>query len=171
MVSNEQFLKACNTLLSFLSTDYGLDRVPQKNKDREFRMIYSNQVVAVDLAFERRDFYLFVKLVRPQRGNFPPSPGEIQADSVLDSFDLDDIVSLRSPESLIPPHSGSASLNIAFFDQIISTQAKNLNEFASDVLRGDFSIFAELDRLVKRRACEAAFRKWGQRAVEFGWRQ
>jgi hypothetical protein len=147
----------------------GLFKFYKKKTEWGFRSIYGNKVTAVDLTFEQRDFCLFVRLVKLRNGEFPANPGEIRPDSVLDGFDLDDILGLRSPERLIPPHSGSSLLNITFFDQLVATQVNNLREFASDVLRGDFSVFAELDHVVKRRAREAAFKKWGQRAVEFGW--
>ena len=169
MISNEQYLEVCNSRFLFLSSDYGLDQVCEKNEDWGFAMVYKNQMVGVNLTFELRDFYLFVKVVRLLGGNFPSSPGEIQPNTILDSFDLDDIVGLRSSDSLIPPYKGSTSFNLSFFDQIVSTQAENLRVFASDLLGGDFSIFAELDRVVKERAREAAFQKWGNRAIEFGW--
>lgn len=169
MVSNKQFLETCIRHFLFLSSDYGLDQVCEKSEDWGFRIVYNNQVVAVDLTFELRDFYLFVKIVRLQNGNFPPSLGEIRPHTILDSFDLDDIVGLRSPESLVPSHTGSTVFNLALFDQIVTRQAENLKVFASDLLRGDFSIFIELDQVVKERARKAAFQKWGCRAVEFGW--
>ena len=169
MVGNEQLLKVSKSHFSFLSADHDLDQVYEKSKKSGFRVLYKNQVVGVELTFELREFYLFVRVVRLRGGEFPSSPGEIQPDTNLDIFDLDDIVNLRSPKSLVTPYSGSAALDFAFFDQIVAAQAENLRVFASDILDGDFSIFTELDRIVKERAREAAFQKWGRRAVEFGW--
>lgn len=168
MVSRKIFEQVCGDRFSFLSAAFDLDR-KLRDKERGLEMISCNQVVAVDLSFEARDFYLFVKLVRLQNGKLPPSPGEIRPNTVLHSFDLDDIVGMRSPPSLIPPYEGSTVFDLEFFEQIATTQSKNLREFASDVLEGDFSIFEKLDQVVKDRARSAAFQKWGQRAVEYGW--
>ncbi len=53
---------------------------------------------------------------------------------------------------------------------IVVRHAQNLRNHATDVLRGDFSVFEDLDRIVKGRARDFAIEEWGeQKARELGW--
>ena len=51
----------------------------------------------------------------------------------------------------------------------IRASATDIETYATDILLGDFAVFECLDRVVKDRARQAAYAKWGERAREFGW--
>lgn len=169
MVSEKDCCNTCDRHFSFLGDEYRMERVSMSSADWGYEACYKNETVGVILSFELRDFYLFAKLVKLQDGEIPKHPGEITAETVLHSFDLDDLVTLRSKDDLIPQYDLKATFDLSLFNQVAAKQAENMKCHASDVLAGDFSVFSELDTIVKSRARDAAFQKWGKRAVEFGW--
>ena len=169
MVSEKDFYNTCDRHFSFLGDEYRMERVSIAAADWGYKTCYKNETVGVTLSFEMRDFYLFVKLVELRDGEIPAHPGEITPETVLHSFDLDDLVTLRSKEDLLPQYEAKTAFDLSLFNQVAAKQAENMKRHASDVLTGDFSVFLELDKIVKSRARDAAFQKWGNRAVEFGW--
>lgn len=169
MIEREHFREACKTSFAFLRTDYGFHLVEEKADTWGFKLLLKNDNVGIVLTFEFRDYYLFVKLCKLQRGEFPSDPGEIRPETELESYDLDDVVSIRSKESLIPTYKSNTKLDRELFEEVVGKQAANLRTFAADILRADFSLFPELEKLVKNRARSAAIQKWGDRAAEFGW--
>ena len=169
MTSIQNFSLACGQRFAFLKTDLEFKCAGDIIEDWGFEKRYRGIRTGVVLCFEVREFYLFVKVCRLIEGEFPPSVGEISASSELNAFDLDDVVALRAKQSLAPQYSGETRFDSALFDRVANTQAENLRLYAGDVLSGDFSSFEELSKIVKSRARDAAIRKWGSRAVEFGW--
>ena len=170
MKSIKQLSRNCGQRFAFLTTERGLQCVGDKIEDWGFEKCYKGDQVGVILCFEIREFYLFVKVVRLVNDEFPKSIGEVFADSDLNTFDLDDVVTLRARQSLIPQYASGTNLDSELFDRVIDKQAENLRLFAGDILDGDFSSFVELEKIVKARARDAAIRKWGSRAIEFGWK-
>lgn len=158
---DKKLYEYCQSCFQFLVGDYGFTFVSLNEEDWGFEFLYKTNNVGVALTFEHRDFYLFVKLCRLQNGDFPPEPGEITSNTSLECFDLDDLVLLRSKHSLIPPHQLDTKLDASFLKSIVRNQSENLKNFANDVLKGNFSIFPELDKIVKERAKKAAIQKWG----------
>lgn len=169
MTNIKKLSLACGQRFAFLTTELGFQCIRDRIEDWGFEKCYKGDRGGVVLSFEVREFYLFVKFVRLIEGEFPPSVGEISASSELNAFDLDDVVALRAKQSLVPHYSRETYFDSALFDRVTNTQAENLRLYADDILSGDFSSFEELAKIVKSRARDAAIRKWGARAVDFGW--
>jgi hypothetical protein len=169
MTNIQNLSLACGQRFAFLTTDLGFHCVEDIIEDWGFEKRYRGIRAGVVLCFEVREFYLYVKVCRLIEGELPLSVGEISASSEINAFDLDDVVTLRSKQSLVPQYSGKTRFDSALFDRVVNTQAENLRLYAGDILSGDFSSFEELAKIVKSRARDAAIRKWGARAVEFGW--
>ena len=169
MINHKQFTQICKRYFNFLENDYGFYVEDQRADTWVYEIIFKNNFVAVTLTFELRDFYLFVKLSKLRAGELPPKPGEIRPETLLESFDLDDIVTIRSKESLIPPYQLNTKFDEVLLEDIVKRQGANLKLFAADILEGDFSLFSELDKIVKNRAKQAAIQKWGDDAAKFGW--
>lgn len=169
MREDKQFAQICEQKFEYLTTEYGLTCIQDEVKNWGFEKRYKNEKVGVIITFEAREFYLFVKIARLVNGLFAPEPGEIRPDSVLQAFDLDDIVTQRARQDLIPAYSAATRFDALLFEHIVAKQAENLKLYASDILNGDFSLFPKMEVLVKERAKKAAIQKWGERAVEFGW--
>lgn len=92
----------------------------------------------------------------------------MRSDSVLSCFDLLDLLSIRIPNEEQEPIE-ELKLSKYSLPEILNCASEYVYNFARDVLQGNFEVFDSLDRIVKDRAREAAFKKWGDKAHEFGW--
>jgi hypothetical protein len=138
----------------YLETDYGF-RVTQVDASSPWlvRMIYQTETTAiyVDCNFEFLRFE--VSLVRLLDGGLPPYPVSIRCDTMMHEFFLDNLLDVRAPHLMprIWDLRGSGEEEV---EQSLKLFGQVLNDYAADVLRGDFSIFATL---------EANTRKWRQK--------
>ncbi|MCP4605257.1 MAG: hypothetical protein GY847_32860 [Proteobacteria bacterium] len=169
MNENSKVEKACKDAFNFLEIEYGFKRHPTKRESHGIELTYKNNSAGLTIFIDFHEFYPFCTIHRLVDGKIPSSPGEIRPDTLLNSFDLDDIVSLRSKGSLIPSLSLETDYDQTRLIASVLKQAENLRAFAKDVLLSDFSVFLELDKIVKKRAKAAAFEKWGEEARSWGW--
>jgi len=126
-----------------------------QNKDY-YEIIYLNSTTGVQIKYEYKESYIFIMLYKLDSGKLRMNPFNINQDTVLFGFSLDDILYLRNSESIIKPSYEYEEKSIFFnekngFKLYVSCFAKNLNEYAKDILMGDFSIFDKLNQLVKNR--------------------
>lgn len=168
-MSEKSLMQLCRISFKFLSDEFGFDPVESRSGSSSEEYALKNRTTGVRITADFREFYVFVAVCRLQDGDFPDSPGEICPDTVLHCYDLDDLVALRAPHNQLPPLGSGTQFGEALINGMILRQAENLRVCAADVLTGDFTVFDELDRVVKARAKEAALQKWGDRAHEFGW--
>ena len=169
MLKRKELKQLCKRYFEFLYEDHGFRLEGERSDSWGYELLLTNNTVGVILTFEYREFYLFVKLCRLRDGAFPPKPGEIRPETTLDSFDLDDIVSIMSPGTSIPPYELNTKLDLEFLEDVVKKQSDNLRRYGIDIVNGDFSIFPELDKIVKERARKAAIQKWGDKATDLGW--
>jgi hypothetical protein len=169
MTANNQVKQLCIKYFNFLEKEFNFKLVKQTAKTGINKLIYKTNAVGIILVFEPREFYLFVSLCKLINGDFPIKSGEIAPTTVINCFDLDDVVTLRSKISLVPDYASKNSYKSITLDELFKIQSENLRNFAFDIIQADFSIFVELDKIVKKRARQFAIHKWGDRAAEFGW--
>jgi len=169
MSKRQEFRELCAKHFDFLEKDFGFKLDKCTVNTSNYKLIFISNAVGVTLEFEPREFYLFVTLCKLRNGGLPPPIGEISPETVLDCFDLDDVVSLRSKESLIPDYTSMGANEKLTLDDLLKKQAENLQKFANDILHADFSLFSELDKIVKHRARQFAIQKWGEKASQYGW--
>lgn len=103
-----------------------------------------DETTAIAVRFEVRENHVFVIIRRLVDGKVPMYPIFIKHDTVLDLFYLDDLIKLRLP-----------SIKVGADDDVevkIPKYADALQKCATDVLQGDFSVFPELEQVVKNRA-------------------
>jgi hypothetical protein len=169
MSKKQEFKSLCIKYFDFLERDYGFIMVKGTVDTGIYKLMFKSSTVGIALEYEPREFYLFVTLCKLRKGEIPPKVVEISPKSVIECFDLDDVVSLSSKDSLVPDYTSMAPEEKITLDDLFKKQAENLRKFANDILNGDFSIFVELDRIVKDRAQKFAIQKWGDKASQFGW--
>ena len=92
----------------------------------------------------------------------------MRADTVLYCFDLADLVVLRAADKGDEILQKLSLMN-SRIPELLSRFSQYLYSFGADVLQGDFEVFYSLNTIVKERAREAAFKKWGDKAHDFGW--
>ena len=89
-------------------------------------------------------------LIRLVDGKLPDYPIFIDEDTVLNYFDLQDLLSVRIP--CVKENNLEIGITNSEIENYIQQIAQNLRTKAEDILKGDFLIFSELERIVKERA-------------------
>jgi hypothetical protein len=138
----------------YLETDYGF-RVTQVDASSPWlvRMIYQTATTAIYVDCNFEFLRVEVSLVRLLDGELPPYPVFIRHDTVMHEFLLDNLLNIRAPH-LMSEIWESKGLGEGKVRQSLKLFGPALNDYAADVLRGDFSIFATL---------EANTKKWRQK--------
>lgn len=156
-MANKDFDVITKEQFKFLESNFGFRLSKCDKEDWGYELIYLNKTTGVKITYEFREAYIFIMLYKLVNGNLQENPSSIQEDTILYSYGLDDIISLRNSQALIKPayQYGEES---EYYDKekglmlYVSAFAHNLKEYAADVLSGDFQIFNEVDRVVKERA-------------------
>ncbi len=144
----------------YLETEYSFKLIKSKKESGGVHStLYMNTVTAVELVFEYRESYLFIMLYQLVNGVFIDNPVIVRQDTISHGHGLGDVILLRNPSALIHPtykypKESNYSDPLNGMSYYINDFAINLNKYASDILKGDFTIFPELDKLVKKRLAE-----------------
>lgn len=148
IIAQEQF--------KFLKSEYRFRLSKREKEDWGFELIYLNDTTGVKITYEYREAYIFIMLYKLVDGDLRENPRSIEENTILFGFGLDDIISLRDPQALIKP-SYEYGEKYKYYDKdkglflYTSAFADNLKKYAKDVLDGDFTIFSDLDTIVKER--------------------
>jgi len=89
-------------------------------------------------------------LIRLVDGKLPDYPIFIDEDTVLNYFDLQDLLSVRIP--CVKENNLEIGITNSEIENYIQQIAQNLRTKAEDILKGYFLIFSDLERIVKERA-------------------
>jgi len=157
-MTKNSFFKICEKEFSFLRDEYNFEIVDKKELDWCYQIFLKNKLTGIIINFEFRDFYVYLKLCKLRNGKFVKDVGEIKPDSKLYNFDYENLLLIRSPESIFPEYKDETILNEELIKKVIKHHSQNLKKYASDVLKGDFTIFSELEQIVKERAKNFACR-------------
>lgn len=142
-MDKKQFYEMCLNEFRFLIDDYGF-RVKSKSSDSTgHRVLFQNATTAVYVFFENRERLLDMRLCKLVDGEFVPD--WISVDAPRTCFSIWRLASIRKRKL------GSRSANATDEDiaRDMAAQAAFVRDYAQDVLRGDFSVFDELDHIVK----------------------
>lgn len=148
-----EFEKCCRRLFQFLVVEFGCDLIANERDNFGVYITYKNATTAIRISFEPREGGIFVLLSRLVGGNVPTYPIFIGPETVINSFYLDDIISLRDPskgmQQTLPKE-----ITKTYLEKCLATYADALRQYGADILRGDFGLFRELEKVVKRRQIE-----------------
>lgn len=117
---------------------------------------YQNETTGITIYNEPRDG-VFVILSRLVDGKIPDYPLQIKADTPLNTYYLEDIISFKISKKSIGEKIGNYLRNLNFphkldLEKTLTKYATEIEEYAADILKGDFNEFPELEKIVKRRA-------------------
>jgi hypothetical protein len=167
-MNDRDFNELCELAFAPLSQQYGL-RLMSSTKDRATRTwTVGNSTTAIKVVYEAPENYLAVLLCRLFDGQLFEYKGEIRPDTSLSCFDANDLLIIRGAQLPIGAEDNTQQRRATLLQRLV-TYAQLLQAHADDIMIGNFEVFAALDAIVKQRAREAAYRKWGERAREFGW--
>ncbi|MBI3143582.1 MAG: hypothetical protein HYZ16_12215 [Bacteroidetes bacterium] len=148
IIAQEQF--------KFLESEYSFRLSKCEKEDWGYELIYLNDTTGVKITYEYREAYVFIMLYQLIDGELRENPRSIDNNTILHGYGLDDLISLRNPQALIKPAYNYGEQS-KYYDEknglllYVSEFAGNLKRYAKDVLKGDFTIFHELDKIVKER--------------------
>lgn len=148
IIAQEQF--------KFLTSEYGFRLSKCDKEDWGYELIYLNDTTGVKITYEYREAYVFIMLYQLIDGELRENPRSIDDNTILHGYGLDDLIGLRNSQALIKPafEYGEQS---EYYDEekglllYVSAFAENLKIYAKDILGGDFTVFPELDKIVKDR--------------------
>lgn len=140
----------------FLKSEYGFRLLKCEKKDWGYELIYLNNTTGVKVTYEYQAAYIFIMLYQLENGELRENPRNIDDSTTLYGYGLDDLVGLRNSHALIKPayEYGEQS---KYYDKdnglslYVAAFANNLKTYGKDILSGDFTIFPELNKIVKGR--------------------
>jgi hypothetical protein len=149
------FHKMCKVEFEFLETEFNCKVVDISQTKSCELVIYTNETTAVQISLELRDGGIFVEIMKLVDGKIPPKEIFINSNTQLNRFDFEDFLAIRNPSLSIE----RPDLNKLIFEpgwekimtRIVRQFATELRKHASDVLKGDFRIFSNLEKIVKAR--------------------
>ena len=152
---NDIDLKLIRNIFKFLEEKFDCTITRVEHEFYGTCVTYQNATTFVEASIEPREGGAFVRVGWLIDGKIPAYPIHVEPDIKLDAFYLDDIIDLRAPSSKIeqPP------LDVFFkprdlkkIERVLTENARALRRYAADILNGDFRVFAQLDKIVKKRA-------------------
>lgn len=156
-MKNEKFDQIVQEKFNFLITDFGFKLADSREEKWGYNLIYLNSTTGVKINYEFREAYIFIMLCKLVDGNLIENPRNINEDTTLYCYGLDDIVDIINPkDSMKPVYQYSDGFEYYNKENgmslYISKFADNLKKHAEDVLNGNFDIFWKADGIVKERA-------------------
>jgi hypothetical protein len=151
------FFRIVEENLAPVLDEYGLRRtsVEEGPGYTYYIIVFQNDHAGLKVTFEWRDKYLAVQLCRLVDGKVQRD--EASRDSEWTCFHIMDLLTVNAPDydqdSLLLPEEGKTEE--AIMDEIGQSLEKYVDAIrrhGGDVLRGDFSVFPQLDRIAKQRA-------------------
>lgn len=124
---------------------YGCELTSIEEDRYVVEITYKNQTTGIKVSFEFRENQIFVYLIRLINEEIPA-----YLDAPSRWFYLDNLVELRSPSTTLPRKEFGDWLTPDDINDILTAYASALKEYGEDVLRGDFSVFAELAQQIDR---------------------
>lgn len=146
------FKPICLKSFEFLEEEFGCKPVSVKREFYGTFIVYKNTTTAIRVSIEPYDGGIFVFLIRLVRGEIPEYPSSIEATTSLFWFDLEDLIALRAPSLKLDRPPLDDLFKPSNLEKILAQYAQALRKYAIDILRGDFSVFNELSKIVKERA-------------------
>lgn len=157
----DEFELLTRKILRFLEKDFEFKVVTiERYKRGAIYITYKNKTTAVKIFLEPSDGGIFVRLLRLIEGNLPIDPVYLTDKSHLNDFYLDDIVTLVAPSYKTLHPNLTELFKCPVMKKVLVQKAYCLKEFAIGILKGDFTLFPELEKIVKKRAEE--YKKLGR---------
>ena len=153
----EQFEQHCRKVLKpVLEGKFGSKIVSIEHGDFGDLIKYQNKTTGITIHNEPRDG-IFVSLSRLVNGKIPEYPLQIEADTPLNTYSLEDIISFNTSKKSIGGKIKNCLRKLNFptkfdIEKTLTRFAAELEVHAADILNGNFEIFPELEKIVKRRA-------------------
>lgn len=141
----DEFLEIGEKEFQFLVDEFGFKKRANKTDAGVHRLSYENKTTKAEIGFDWRDQYIYVLLGRRDRK--PPQRPE---DEIV-AFDLEDLLKVRTGKRAVDQDRFGRALTRKDVKELLTTYASALREHAADVLQGDFTVFPEVEKIVRKR--------------------
>ncbi len=167
-MDQKEFSVTCENTFAGITEQYGFSVTEQYSKQFRWEWILKNSTTGIRVVYEVRELYVWVLICRLVNGEIKRTTGEMRSDTTIHCFDFKGLLTLRKKKDDYPFYHvfNVANHNLS---EILEHYVQDLEKYGADVLQGDFDVFRSLDVIVKNRAREFAYKKWGDRAREYGW--
>jgi hypothetical protein len=147
------FFETCFDAFSFLVEEFGFQRGFKKTDSRAgiYRVWYKSNTTGVEVWLEWREQRIYVELFRLVDGRIKQNPIVIGPKSDLNQFNLEDLLAIREPGLTLRSRAPGEPLTVRSVQLFLTQYAAALRQRGSDILRGDFTIFRQLETIVKGR--------------------
>jgi len=146
----DRFEQECKRRFKFLEEEFGF-KPPKRQRISVFcSLTYQNETTAVDVSLEPMEGGVFLLVSRLLNGEIPKYPIFVTRKMTLHAFYLDDLVRLRRPNAA-RRQAGVDLVSGREIAKSLARSAAQLRELGEDILKGDFAVFSELEKIVKAR--------------------
>lgn len=145
------FIEICERDFEFLVEEFGFKKTKTKTDVDTPRIRYENDTTMVEVGVEWRELYFYVVIGRRDRKKTSEKDRMPRPEDELVSFNLEDLLTLRVPGYIVSSGYFGQKLNRKDIERIMGKYAQELRKHAADVLQGDFTIFPELEKIVRKR--------------------
>ena len=162
------FEDACRRAFKFLEAKYGFAVIQASTDPAEAHITYANDTTAVDIRYELKDNVIFVYLVRLRDGKLPADLFQIRPGKPIDRHEIGSLIELRCPSLRLAQSSFRYPFSKKDFEIILFRYADVLKKYATDILGGNFSVFAELELWLRRLLTDSNKAKGQTREIRTG---
>jgi hypothetical protein len=149
--------KLFEELFSFLTDDFNFKIIKSRDEDWGYSYLAVNDTTGIEINYEFTQAYVNIMVYKLIDGEIIKNTVQaIKNEDLINGFSLDLIVEVRNPKDLIKP-AYQYGMESDFYKpkvglkNYISLFAENLKKYAFDILNGDFSIFTQLDEIMKKK--------------------
>lgn len=151
----EYFVNTCKKEFKFLEKEFSL-KYDESIIGHGATVFYKSDKVAVAITLSESYGAILIDLIRLKNKEIPIHPTEIEQDTELNEFDFKNLLNIRNPKLIFErPLIDDLVFNPGrekVVKRVLKQYAEALHIYATDVLNGDFTIFPELEKIVKKRA-------------------
>ena len=149
------FERICREKFRFLEDQFGCKVSCESDRYGTY-VTYQNLTTAIRIALEPREGGVFsCRLIRLIDGTIPPVPIFIKPDTPLHGFYVEYLLDLRASSCKRYRPTIEELYKPTTYKKILTQYAYAVKRYAIDILCGDFRIFDELEKVVKKRAEES----------------
>ena len=156
------FIDMSHSVFSFLEDEFRFERKKPTITNFLTSIPYSNKTTGIIIEFDPRDEFIYVALYKLIDGQMKYGQNG--------GYRFDDLLALKSPNKFneLTQEKKLAMRNqtSAGIERYLTYSASLLREFASDVLRGDFSIFPALYERCANRSYQVKEKLYGNLTEE-----
>ena len=156
-MAKDQLVKTFEEVFSFLSDEFEFKTIKSNSEDWGYCFTAVNNTTGVEIIYEIGDAYVNIILYKLVNGEIVDNTYKaIRNNEQINGFNLDLVVRNKNPNDLIRP-AYEYGKDSEFYKpgvglkNYITVFADNLRKYGSEVLKGDFTVFNKLDKILKEK--------------------